>query len=145
MKATAARTRMLVKAHAKGRPLRAGEAAARVRTGLPVAELDALRELLGLTMENLAGRIGISIATLSRRRQSGQRLDAGHSDRVLRFARLFRLAVELHDGDAEAARAWLSKPARALDGETPLDHAGTEAGAREVENLIGRVEHGVYT
>ena len=136
---------MLVRAHAKGRPLRAGEAAARVKTGLPVAELDALRELLGLTMESLAGRIGISLATLSRRRQGGQRLDAGHSDRVLRFARLFRLATELHDGDAEAARAWLRKPARALDGETPLDRAETEAGAREVENLIGRLEHGVYT
>ncbi len=145
MKVTTARIRMLVKAHAQGRALRTGEAAARVKTGLPVAELDALRELLGLTMENLAGRIGISIATLSRRRHSGQRLDAGHSDRVLRFARLFRLAVELHDGDQEAARAWLSKPARAFDGETPLDHAETEAGEREVENLIGRLEHGVYT
>jgi putative toxin-antitoxin system antitoxin component (TIGR02293 family) len=64
---------------------------------------------------------------------------------VLRFARLFRLATELYDGDEEAARAWLSKPARALDGETPLEHAETEAGAREVENLIGRLEHGVYT
>jgi putative toxin-antitoxin system antitoxin component (TIGR02293 family) len=145
MKATAARTKILVKAHAKGRPLRAGEAAARVKANLPVAELDALRALLALTVENLAGRIGISIATLSRRRHSGQRLDAGHSDRVLRFARLFRLAAELYDGDEEAARAWLSKPARALDGETPLDHAETEAGAREVENLIGRLEHGVYT
>jgi putative toxin-antitoxin system antitoxin component (TIGR02293 family) len=145
MKATTARTRTLVKVHAKGRPLRAGEAAARVKAGLPVAELDALRELLGLTVENLVDRIGISIATLSRRRHSGQRLDADHSDRVLRFARLFRLATELHDGDAEAARAWLRKPARALDGETPLDHAATEAGAREVEQLIGRLEHGVYT
>jgi putative toxin-antitoxin system antitoxin component (TIGR02293 family) len=145
MKATAARTRILVKAHAKGRPLRAGEAAARVKAGLPMAELDALRELLGLTVENLAGRIGVSIATLSRRRQSGEPLDAGHSDRVLRLARLFRLAAELYDGDEDAARAWLRKPARALDGETPLDHAETEAGAREVENLIGRLEHGVYT
>ncbi len=141
----AARRRILVKAQAKGRPLRVGEAAARVSAGLPVRELDALRELLGLTMEKLARGIGISIATLSRRRRSGQRLDAAHSDRVLRFARLFRLAVELHDGDEQAARVWLSKPARALDGETPLDHARTEAGAREVENLIGRVEHGVYT
>src|SRR5437867_3897154 len=109
MKATAVRTAILVKAQAKGRPLRAGEVAARVKKGLPVAELDELREILGLTMENLARRIGISIATLSRRRRGGQRLDAAHSDRVLRFARLFHLAVELHDGDADAARAWLSK------------------------------------
>ena len=134
-----------MKAHAKGRVLRAGEAAARIKAGFPVAEFDALRELLGLTVDALAGKVGISIATLSRRRQSGRPLDAGRSDRVLRFARLFRLAAELHDGDEEAARDWLRKPAPALDGETPLDHADTEAGAREVETLIGRLEHGVYT
>jgi len=145
MKATAARARALVKAHAKGTPLRAGEAAARVKAGLPIHEFDALRELLGLTVEALAGKVGISIATLSRRRQGRQALDAGHSDRLLRYARLFRLATELHDGDETAAREWLNKPARALDGEAPLDHADTEAGGREVENLIGRLEHGVYT
>jgi len=145
VKATAARARTLIQDHAKGRRLRAGEAAARIKAGLPLSEFDALRALLGLTVEDLARRIGISIATLSRRRQSGGRLDAGHSDRLLRFARLFRLATELYDGDEEAAREWLSKPARALDGETPLDRAETEAGAREVETLIGRVEYGVYT
>jgi putative toxin-antitoxin system antitoxin component (TIGR02293 family) len=145
MKATAKHRRTLVVSQAKGEPLRMGEAAARTRAGLPIEEVEALRDLLGLTVESLADRIGISIATLSRRRQSGEPLDPAHSDRVLRFARLFRLATDLHDGDEEAARAWLSKPARALDGETPLDHAGTEAGAREVENLIGRLEHGVYT
>ncbi len=145
MKPSAAPARTLVAAHAKGRPLGAGEAVARIKAGLPVAEFDALRELLDLRVEDLADKIGISIATLSRRRHSGRPLDAGRSDRLLRFARLFRLAVDLHDGDQAAARDWLRKPARALDGETPLDHADTEAGAREVENLIGRLEHGVYT
>jgi putative toxin-antitoxin system antitoxin component (TIGR02293 family) len=145
VKAAAARTRTLVRAHATGRTLPAGEAAARVRAGLPVGEFDALRELLGLTVEDLARRVGVSIATLSRRRHGRQPLDASQSDRLLRFARLFRLATELHDGDADAARAWLGKPARALDGETPLDRAETEAGTREVESLIGRLEHGVYT
>jgi putative toxin-antitoxin system antitoxin component (TIGR02293 family) len=144
MKATASRARTLVTAHAKGRPLLAGEVTAKVKAGLPLAEFDALRELLGLSVESLAGKIGISTATLSRRRQSGRPLDASHSDRLLRFARLFRLATRLYDGDDEAARDWLRKPARALDGETPLEHADTEAGAREVESLIGRLEHGVY-
>ena len=139
------RAKTLIGAHAKGLPLPAGEAAARVKTGLPIAEFDTLRELLKLTVEDLAGRIGISIATLSRRRQSRLPLDAGHSDRLVRFARLFRLATELYDGDEDAARAWLTKPSRALDGKTPQDHAGTEVGAREVESLIGRLEYGVYT
>ena len=144
MKAPAARP-TLVRAHARGRRIHARQVAARVRAGLPMAEFDALRDLLGLTVESLADRIGMSIATLSRRRHSGAPLDAGVSDRLLRYARLFRLATELHDGDEDAARDWLRKPARALDGETPLDHADTETGAREVEDLIGRLEHGVYT
>jgi putative toxin-antitoxin system antitoxin component (TIGR02293 family) len=145
MKATASRAATLITAQARGRHLWGREVAARVKAGLPVSEFDALRQLLGLTVERLADKIGISIATLSRRRQTRQPLDPGHSDRLLRFARLFRLAVELHDGDEKAARDWLNKPARALDGESPLDHADTEAGAREVENLIGRLEHSVYT
>lgn len=135
----------MVHAQTRGRALRTGEAAARVKAGLPVAEFDALRGLLGLTVDDLAARVGISIATLSRRRQGRQPLDPSHGDRVWRLARLFRQATELYDGDEAAARTWLTKPARAFDGATPLDHAATEAGAREVETLIGRLEHSVYT
>lgn len=145
MKATATRPRSLVTAHLRGRALAAGEAAARVRAGLSIDEFEALRALLGFTVQELAGKIGISIATLSRRRQQRLPLDPGHGDRLLRFARLFRLATDLHGGDPQAAREWLRRPARALGGEVPLDHAETEAGAREVEALIGRLEHGVYT
>jgi putative toxin-antitoxin system antitoxin component (TIGR02293 family) len=145
MKAVSARMKTLVKAHARGRSLPAHDVAARVKAGLPLSEFDALRELLDVTVEDLAGRIGISIATLSRRRRSAEPLDAGHSDRLLRYARLFRVATQLYNGDEAAARSWLRKPARALAGETPLDHADTEMGAREVEDLVGRLEHGVYT
>ena len=145
MKGRTTKGRFVVRSHAKGRALPAAEAVAHVRAGLPVGELDALRELLGVTVEALAGKVGISIATLSRRRQRREPLDVGQSDRVLRYAELFRQAVALHDGDEDAARAWLKSPARALGGETPLERAETEVGAREVENLMGRLEHGVYT
>jgi uncharacterized protein (DUF2384 family) len=32
-----------------------------------------------------------------------------------------------------------------LGGAVPLDFAKTEIGAREVENLLGRIEYGVYS
>lgn len=122
-------------------------AVARVKHGLPLREFDGLRELLDLTVEDLAVRIGISPATLSRRRREpdGGRLDPEHSDRLMRYARLYWQAVQLLDGNEESARAWLKRPARALDGATPLDFADTEVGGREVETLITRLEHGVYT
>ena len=39
----------------------------------------------------------------------------------------------------------LSKPVKALGMKTPLQYAATESGAREVENLLGRLEHGVFS
>lgn len=118
---------------------------ARVQAGLPVAEFDALREMLGVTVEKLAGLVGISVATLSRRRAARKPLDRDHSDRLVRYARLYWQAMSLFDGNEEAARAWLTRPAHALGGASPLDFADTETGAREVEALIGRLEYGVYT
>lgn len=116
----------------------------RVRHGLPTGEFDALREMLGLTVEEMARMIGVSVATLSRRRARRQPLDRDHSDRLVRYARLYWLAVALFEGDETTARAWLKHPARGLGGEVPLAFAETEVGAREVEDLIGRLEHGVY-
>jgi putative toxin-antitoxin system antitoxin component (TIGR02293 family) len=40
---------------------------------------------------------------------------------------------------------WLNSPNHGLGGRTPLQMAQTEAGSREVENLIGRLEHGVFS
>lgn len=117
---------------------------ARVQAGLPVAEFDLLREMLGLPVERMAKLVGISVATLSRRRASKHPLDRDHSDRLVRYARLFWQAAAFFDGNAATARDWLARPARALGGSTPLDFAETEIGAREVEDLIGRLEHGVY-
>jgi putative toxin-antitoxin system antitoxin component (TIGR02293 family) len=61
----------------------------RIMSGLPVLEFDALRELLGLTVEDMARKIGISVATLSRRRQHREPLDPAHGDRIMRYARLY--------------------------------------------------------
>ena len=116
----------------------------RIIAGLPIEEFDSLRNMLGLTVEEMAQKIGISTATLSRRRAKQAPLDRDHSDRLMRYARLFWLSVALFDGDQPTGRDWLTRPARALDGRRPLDFAETEMGAREVEDLIGRIEHGVY-
>ena len=63
----------------------------------------------------------------------------------MRVSRVFGMTLALFEGDVEAARAWFATPAPALGDRTPLDVSTTEIGAREVENLIGRLEHGVFT
>ena len=114
-----------------------------VQAGLDFAELEALREQLDLPLDRLAGQLGLARATLHRRKTTG-RLTTGESDKVVRFARLLGQAVHLF-GSVEDARRWLKSPQRGLGGAVPLDYAQTEAGAREVENLLGRIDYGVYS
>ena len=114
-----------------------------VQDGLKFDELEALRSDLGLPLDKVAEKLGIARATLHRRKLSG-RLAPDESDRVVRFARLFRQAEEVF-GTGERARQWLSFPQYGLGGAVPLDYARTEVGAREVENLLGCIEYGVYS
>ena len=51
----------------------------------------------------------------------------------------------MFEGDKEKAFRWFVQSNRALGGLTPLEMAATETGTREVENLIGRLEHGVFS
>ena len=114
-----------------------------LKTGLPVQELHDLRSSLDLPMESLVPMLGISKATLHRRLAAG-RLDPAESDRVIRFARLMGRAIGVMESP-ENARKWLAAPQRGLGGAVPLEYAETEVGAREVEDLLGRIEYGVYS
>ncbi|MEP2776426.1 MAG: antitoxin Xre/MbcA/ParS toxin-binding domain-containing protein [Luteolibacter sp.] len=124
--------------------LREPEAAyvvARVRDGLPFGDFHALQEMLGVTEERLGGLLGMSRATLHRRKKAGL-LDSSESDRLVRYARILKCVTAFYQS-AEAAAKWLKSPAVAFNGETPLDYADTEIGAREVESLVWRIENGV--
>jgi|ERR1051326_12042 putative toxin-antitoxin system antitoxin component (TIGR02293 family) len=114
-----------------------------LRAGLPVQELHDLQASLDVPMEKLFPMLGISKATLHRRKAEG-RLDQGESDRVVRFAKLMGKAVEVLESE-ENARQWLTSPKFGLGGAVPLEYAETEVGAREVEDLLGRIEYGVYS
>jgi putative toxin-antitoxin system antitoxin component (TIGR02293 family) len=114
----------------------------RVRQGLPMEEFRSLQGLLAIPEEDLGRFLAISPATLGRRKKAG-RLEMIESERVVRLARLFGKAYELFESE-EAAREWLKTPNPGTAGESPLSYADTEFGAREVENLIGRIEHGVF-
>lgn len=114
-----------------------------LRAGLPVQELHDLQTSLDVPMDKLFPMLGISKATLHRRKAEG-RLDQAESDRVVRYAKLMGKAVGVLESE-ENARQWLTSPQFGLGGAVPLEYAETEVGAREVEDLLGRIEHGVYS
>jgi len=118
--------------------------AERVEEGFPVKSFLRLQRTLRMGSSDLARIVNITMRTLARRKATGH-LEPDESDRLLRVASMYKAALDLFESDQEAALAWLSRPNRALNGKTPLHLATTDVGAREVERLITRLEHGVST
>ena len=118
--------------------------ARRLQGGLPYDALKRLQRRSGLSLEAIGTVMQIPRRTLARRRNQGK-LTPRESERLYRLAVVFEKCVELFEGDIDAARSWLDAPNKALAGHSPLAMAEMEIGAREVEDLIGRLEHGVFT
>ncbi len=115
----------------------------RVRAGLPYATLDAFASRFNIPLRELTTVLDLPERTLARRRREG-RLRADESDRLFRVGRVAALAEEILGETAKAAR-WLRRPNRALGGKTPLETLDTDLGASQVETVLHRVEHGVFS
>lgn len=116
----------------------------RVNEGFPYEAVETLRENVGLSANELADLVQLNPRTLSRRKREG-RLHPDESDRVLKLSRVYSSTLRLFNGDLDKSRHWLATPKAALGGESPLDYSRVEVGAREVVDLIGRIEHGIIS
>jgi putative toxin-antitoxin system antitoxin component (TIGR02293 family) len=114
-----------------------------VRNGVPVTVVAQLTAELGIGTPALLAWLQVAPRTWARRKQTG-RFDMLESDRLARLGRLIRRARKVLGGSAEA-RTWMTVGNRALGGRTPFEVAGTEVGAEAVFDLLGRLEHGVFS
>jgi len=114
-----------------------------LRKGLPYPSLEAVMRTLGLSREEASEILMLPMRTLVRRKRQ-RRLRADESDRLYRLARVAARAVEVL-GNAEVAGRWLRHSNRALGGVVPLDLLDTEIGAQQVEEILGRIEWGLYS
>lgn len=118
--------------------------AKKVEAGFSFEALERLGKTTGLPLERLRVAVRIAPRTLTRRKKE-KRLSPEESDRLVSVSRLLAQTFELFEGNIEAGMRWFQNPNRALNGQSPLQVASTETGAREVEKLIGRLEYGVFT
>jgi putative toxin-antitoxin system antitoxin component (TIGR02293 family) len=111
-----------------------------VRRGLPVLAADHVLTTGRLTAAEM-DRVVLPRKTLANRRKAGT-LTSEQSDRLIRAARVLAWADDTF-GSPEKASRWLRRRSAALGGERPLDLLDTDEGAREVETLLGRIDHGL--
>ena len=115
-----------------------------VKKGLAYRTFERFRQNTSLPLDRVLDLIDMPRRTLTRRKREG-RFRPDESDRLLRASRVFGKTLELFEGDRSAATEWLTSRQAALGGAVPLDLAKSEVGALEVERLVGRLEHGVFS
>lgn len=115
------------------------ELAMLVKQRLPLATLRTLSRA-GLSEQEIERFV---IPQRTRRHRAGRKqpLTVEESDRTVRLVRIQSLAEETF-GDTAKANRWLRKGLSELGGETPLNMAGTEAGARLIETILGKIAWG---
>jgi putative toxin-antitoxin system antitoxin component (TIGR02293 family) len=81
---------------------------------------------------------------MHRRSTAKALLKPDESERAIRLGSVFDHAVDVL-GNEQAARRWFMEPRAELNGMAPLDACDTEPGRIEVDRVLGRIEHGVFS
>lgn len=127
-----------------------------IRKGIPFGVISHIKKDLNLADDVIARIVGISPRTVARRRRREgapagtgaatriDRLSSVESDRIYRFARIVALAQDVFEGKDEALE-WLRSPQHGLGGAVPFEMLQTDAGTREVEELLIRIDYGVIS
>lgn len=115
-----------------------------IHAGMPVQSVEAFKQHIAVPDGLLAQLLGVSEKTLSRARAANSKLDPVASDRLFRVARVVTLAIEVLESEPAALR-WLKRGQIGLGGRVPLELLATEPGRDQVEKLLLRIEHGVYS
>ena len=110
-----------------------------VQNRLPLTALKGLSKA-GLSEQEIE-RFVIPQRTRRHRAEKNQRLTVDEFDRAVRLVRVQTLAEEAF-GDNDKANLWLRRPLTELRGESPLMIAQTEAGARVIETILGKIAWG---
>jgi putative toxin-antitoxin system antitoxin component (TIGR02293 family) len=115
-----------------------------IMAGFRAHSVAEVAQRFGVTPAAMAERIGVSRSTFHRKQKEDALLSGHESDALARHAGLLTQAIEVFDGDDEAARQWLNCPQVGLGNAIPVECAKTTFGFREVEKLLTRIDRGVY-
>lgn len=116
-------------------------AATKISKGLATSILVTIQARLQISNSQLSDLLMVSPRTLDRRKKEAS-LPPDESERGFRIARLTDRAYQVFEDPDKVAR-WFSEPNFALSNKKPLDLAKTEPGARLIDQLLGRIEHGI--
>jgi putative toxin-antitoxin system antitoxin component (TIGR02293 family) len=115
--------------------------AKRVREGLPFSALSAVVQQYEISRDVVCEILHLSRRNFLRRKQQ-HRLSPDESDRLYRLARVLAHANRVFEDRGESAD-WIQTPNSALGKQQPLTLLDTDIGVQQVDQVLGRIEHGI--
>ncbi len=91
----------------------------------------------------MARLLNQSVATFHRQAKA-ERLDAATSEKLLLLGRLAGYGTTVFQDQGKFNR-WLSRPLRLLGNRSPLDLLDSTTGVQLVEDILGRIDYGVFS
>jgi putative toxin-antitoxin system antitoxin component (TIGR02293 family) len=112
--------------------------------GITKASLDALIGHLGISKKAFSENILDSSVKTLERKKSTDKLDKRISSHVIEIAKVVEHAFVVFE-DEEKVKKWLNAPNRALNNIKPIDLFYLPTGLGMVDDILGRIEYGVYS
>lgn len=119
------------------------ELIALAQKGVLRSKVDEVAKQFALTDRELARILNISERTLHRLRPDA-RLDASTSEKLLKLVLLYQHGIEVFDTIA-SFNEWMKQKLRILGDKSPMEMLDTATGMEYVDNVLGRIEWGVYS
>lgn len=112
--------------------------------GITKTSIDKLAAYMGVTRKMMAEEIlDLSVKTLERK-APGEKLDKKTSSHALEIARVMQHAFEIFQDD-EKVKGWMNTENKALKGMKPVQLMDTLTGLNMINDILGRIEEGVYS
>jgi len=111
--------------------------------GIPKLSILNLADVLDVPIKDMAILLNISYKTLGRKKETDT-LDTLASSLSIEIANTITKGLSVFE-DADKLNRWLHKENRGLKGQEPFHLLNTPTGIKMVNQLLGRIEEGIYT
>jgi putative toxin-antitoxin system antitoxin component (TIGR02293 family) len=111
--------------------------------GIPKSSVASLATVLKVPMTDMADLLNVSYKTLGRK-ANHDLLDGWISSHSIEIAQTVARGLSLFEDEAKLNR-WLHKPNKALKGKIPFEMFKYPTGIKLVNQIMGRIEEGIYT
>ncbi|AFL79906.1 putative toxin-antitoxin system antitoxin component, TIGR02293 family [Aequorivita sublithincola DSM 14238] len=111
------------------------------RKGLPKSVAYSVCEVLDISMDRLSDLLHISHRTLQRKADDDL-LTVSSTEQLFEIAEVVSNGIDVF-GTLENFRKWIHSTPYIFNGQAPLDFLDTRFGIQYVNNIIGRIAHGI--